>query len=144
MHSTLDNDLLIQSRVWVIHLPSQEDTEDRQVAPSPSKSPLRLSVRQPSRNTRLRKLLSVQQDFSMSFTNVLFTWLPTPAHIELSPDELKSIEILRDEPTDEDDDWEMADGPFAHILEGRQPLNISHEGGEFEALEDLHSSMRKE
>jgi hypothetical protein len=47
-------------------------------------------------------------------------------------------------PTEEDADWEMADGVFDDILDGHQPLNISHEGGEFEALADLAERMRTE
>jgi hypothetical protein len=38
----------------------------------------------------------------------------------------------------------MADGVFDDILNGHQPLSISHEGGEFEALSDLVERMRKE
>jgi hypothetical protein len=34
-------------------------------------------------------------------------------------------------------DWEMADGAFANVLDSHQALDISHEGGEFEALADL-------
>jgi len=37
--------------------------------------------------------------------------------------------------------WPMAHSPTS---EGRQPLNISHEGGEFEALETSIPGMRKE
>ena len=73
----------------------------------------------------------------------IFIRLLTNVHIEMSPDELASIENLRNEPAEEDSDWEMADDTFTNILEGRQPLNISHEGGEFGTLADLHSSMRK-
>jgi hypothetical protein len=37
----------------------------------------------------------------------------------------------------------MADDVFADVLDGNQPLNISHEGGEFGALEDLMRGVRK-
>ena len=58
-------------------------------------------------------------------------------------EERQMVMDLRDPPTAEDSDWEMADDTFTNILKGRQPLNISHEGGEFGTLADLHSSMCK-
>jgi hypothetical protein len=38
----------------------------------------------------------------------------------------------------------MADDILGDVLDGHQPLNISHEGGEFEALTDLEKRMRQE
>jgi len=37
----------------------------------------------------------------------------------------------------------MTNDVFTNVLDGNQPLNISHEGGEFGALEDLEQQMRK-
>jgi hypothetical protein len=38
----------------------------------------------------------------------------------------------------------MTEDVFANVLDGYQPLSISHEGGEFEALATLEHQMRKE
>jgi hypothetical protein len=65
--------------------------------------------------------------------------------VDLSAGELQALQGLRHEDGEDDDgDWEMADGVFADILDGHQPLEMSHEGGEFEALVDLEQRMRKE
>lgn len=40
-------------------------------------------------------------------------------------------------------DWEMADGVMADVLDGTQPLNVSHEGGEFEAMTAIYQDMLK-
>lgn len=59
--------------------------------------------------------------------------------LDLSPDELASAQALSDPPAGEDADWEMADD----VLNGTQPLNLSHEGGEFEAISELYQDMVK-
>lgn len=64
--------------------------------------------------------------------------------IELSPSELATIRALHETPSQDDSDWEMTDEVFIDVLNGNQPLNISHEGGEFGALEDLARQVRKE
>jgi hypothetical protein len=38
----------------------------------------------------------------------------------------------------------MEDDVFAGVLDGQQPLDMSHEGGEFDALADLYCEMHKE
>jgi len=63
---------------------------------------------------------------------------------ELSQSELTAIQTLRDPPGQDNEDWEMADDALGDVLDGHQLLNISHEGGEFEALADLEKRMRKE
>lgn len=63
---------------------------------------------------------------------------------ELDPSELATIQTLRDPPSQEDADWEMTDDLLENVLGGNQPLNISHEGGEFEALADLAHGLQKE
>jgi hypothetical protein len=37
----------------------------------------------------------------------------------------------------------MTDDVFAGVLYGHQPLDISHEGGEFEAMVDFQRQMSK-
>lgn len=46
---------------------------------------------------------------------------------------------LRDPPTAGDDDWEMLD----NVLAGDAVLSISHEGGELDALTNLHEGVRE-
>lgn len=105
----------------------------------------RLSQQYPSLNARLWRLLSEQRGFSVGPLVFLLPSGPlTYVYTELSPDELASIQILRDDTPEEDADWEMADGAFADVLDGHQALDISHEGGEFEALADLERRMRRE
>jgi hypothetical protein len=48
----------------------------------------------------------------------------------MTPEQQQSVMDLRDPPTADDSDWEMLDD----ILHGDAPLEISHEGGELDAL----------
>ena len=63
---------------------------------------------------------------------------------ELSPSELTTIQTLHDPPSQDDSDWEMMDDVLTDVLDGNQPINISHKGGEFEALADIEWRMRTE
>ena len=76
----------------------------------------------------------VQREFSC-------LWLLTRINAELSPQEIAPIEALRDPPVDGDADWAMTKNIFGDVLDGCRPLDISHEGGEFEAIA---AAMRKE
>jgi len=59
----------------------------------------------------------------------------------MTSEQRQTIMDLRDPPTaeDHDDDWEMLDD----ILHGDNALGISHEGGELQALTELHEHVRK-
>jgi hypothetical protein len=57
----------------------------------------------------------------------------------MTPEQRDMIMDLRDPPTAEDNDWEMLDD----ILAGDATLQISHEGGEFDALNKFHERMSK-
>jgi len=59
------------------------------------------------------------------------------ASTDLSPSELATMQTLQEPPFQEDADWEM-------ILNGNQPINISHEGGKFNALIDLEKGVCQE
>lgn len=50
---------------------------------------------------------------------------------------------MYDPPADGDVDWEMADDALADVLDGMQPLNVSHEGGKFEAMTAIYQDMLK-
>jgi len=57
----------------------------------------------------------------------------------MTQEQRQSIMDLRDPPTADDDDWEMLDG----VLDGDKALGISHEGGELQALTELHEHVGK-
>lgn len=57
----------------------------------------------------------------------------------MTPEQRDMIMDLRDPPTAEDNDWEMLD----NILAGDATLQISHEGGEFDALNEFRERMSK-
>jgi hypothetical protein len=63
---------------------------------------------------------------------------------DLSWLELATIQTLLEPPLQEDADWEMADDVLSDILNGNQPINISHEGGEFNALLNLENGIHQE
>jgi hypothetical protein len=63
---------------------------------------------------------------------------------DLSQAELATIQTLRDPPNPGDADWEMVDDILTDVLDGNRTINISHEGGEFEALADLGQRIRNE
>jgi hypothetical protein len=57
----------------------------------------------------------------------------------MTQEQLQSIIDLREPPTMDDNDWEMLDG----VLHGNEALPISHEGGELQALTELHEHVGK-
>jgi hypothetical protein len=57
----------------------------------------------------------------------------------MTQDQRQSIMDLRDPPTADDSDWEMLDD----VLHGDEALGISHEGGELQALIELHEQVEK-
>lgn len=62
--------------------------------------------------------------------------------LEMTPDERRSYQALRELPTEahqNSDDWIMLDD----ILDGSRRLEVSHEGGELSALADLTDEWRK-
>lgn len=75
----------------------------------------------------------------------LFLHLPSTfclfASSDLSPDELASLQGLNDLPATDDNDWVMANNTIMDVLSGTQLLNISHEGGEFEAITELYKNI---
>ena len=52
----------------------------------------------------------------------------------MTPEQCQMVVDLRDPPSPHDDDWEMLDD----ILYGDEALDISHVGGELEALTERH------
>lgn len=62
----------------------------------------------------------------------------------MTHDEMETVMTLRD-PVEDEDEWQTlddADG-MQGILNGEQPVNISHHGGEFEAMAKLYERVRK-
>ena len=57
----------------------------------------------------------------------------------MTQEQRQSIIDLRDPPTTDDDDWEMLND----VLHGDEALGISHEGGELQALTELHERVGK-
>lgn len=57
----------------------------------------------------------------------------------LTPEERTLVQQLRDRSPedDQDADWEMADD----VYEGHETMDISHTGGEHEALDGLHNGV---
>ncbi|KII92209.1 hypothetical protein PLICRDRAFT_102616 [Plicaturopsis crispa FD-325 SS-3] len=63
----------------------------------------------------------------------------------MTADERRALEALRDIPIANDDgSHTFEDVNIEDILDGSEPLNISHAGGEFEALtQELNSELWK-
>lgn len=53
----------------------------------------------------------------------------------MTPNQRRAFQQLRELPNDnnDQDDWVMYDG----VMDGTHELNISHEGGELDALKDI-------
>ena len=57
----------------------------------------------------------------------------------MTAEQHEAVMDLRDSPGPDDSDWEMLDD----ILHGDAALGISHEGGEFEALNELRGNVNE-
>jgi hypothetical protein len=57
-------------------------------------------------------------------------------HTEMTPDQRRALEALRDLPLagNDDDEIDLGRVTIEDILDGSEPLNISHAGGELAAL----------
>lgn len=62
--------------------------------------------------------------------------------VELNTEEQRALQALRDIPEEAgpSDDWEMA----GEVLAGNLPIDVSHAGGEFEAIRNLEKDLRQE
>jgi hypothetical protein len=63
----------------------------------------------------------------------------------MTPDERRALEALRELPLDDDDGQHVDLGTITveDILDGSEPLDISHAGGEFSALtKELSQDLR--
>jgi hypothetical protein len=66
-------------------------------------------------------------------------------HTEMTPDQRRALEALRDLPMagDDDDEIDLGRVTIEDILDGSEPLNISHAGGELAALaEELKEGLQ--
>lgn len=66
-------------------------------------------------------------------------------HTEMTPDQRHALEALRDLPIagDDDDEIDLGRVTIEDILDGSEPLNISHAGGELAALaEELKEGLQ--
>jgi hypothetical protein len=63
----------------------------------------------------------------------------------MTPDQRRALEALRELPVvgDDDDEVDLGRITLEDILDGSEPLNISHAGGEFAALtEELKEGLQ--